>query len=284
MSIKTSQRTRVLLDEARHLLLDGNPTADHLYRHWFHRETGRLVPWPVEAAYRAAILRTDRLESGWRVLQPAEGLAGAVLAMRGGRRRVVAPPEMTPAEPRCLSPDPGTMLRVDPLTSAESGGFWHVWSMGWQASAPKTMQRVYMRVDRGHALELAIRITTIAPVRQCWTLKVQCGLHDSGRRDGAVLYLPAEAEIASGWVSNVVNASADLCQDDLPPFVVPLAPGIGHAIDPGGERSFGQVLCAAVASAAPEASHPGRFTAEAWGAIRSLPCMGRGSKREEGPQ
>ena len=280
MTLAIDPFTEACLEEARLLLLDGNPTTDRLYRFWFHRETGRQVLWPTESAYRAAILRPDRFENGWRVLQIADSPAGAVVAMRGGRRRVVAPPEMFPDDPRCLAPNRGAVLRVHPLTSGESGGFWHIWSAGWQASPPQRLQRFYFRAERGRALDLALRVVDTAPARQTWAFKIQCGRHDSGRRDGALLYLPVETAGSSEWVCDLIKRASELCQDDLPPFVNRVAPGIGHAPDPGGERSFGQALCAAIASVASTASDPEQFVAAAKTAVGELPGMKSRAKWE----
>jgi hypothetical protein len=65
------------------------------------------------------------------------------------------------------------------------------------------------------------------------------------------------------------------CEDARPPFVERLGPGIGWAPDPGGGRSFGEAVSAAVASAAEHAADKARFVAACLAAIGDLPGMGR---------
>src|SRR5687767_2054322 len=101
-----------LLEEARRLLHEAGADADMLYRRWFHRETGKRRDWPAPGAYRAAALDPKRFEGGWQVVAEANGAAGAVVVTRGGRERIVAPPEMAPDDPQCLAPGPGALLQV----------------------------------------------------------------------------------------------------------------------------------------------------------------------------
>jgi hypothetical protein len=257
------------LEQAR-LLLAGGADEQALYHRWFHRETGALARWPGAAAYRAASLRSTRFERGWAVLRVLERPAGAVVVMRGGRERVLAPPEMCPADPRCLSLAPGMSVLVEPTAAGEAGGFWHLWSAGWQAAAPRRMQRLYLQVNPARALLLAEQVASRAPPRPVWALKVLCGSHEAGRRDRALLYLPAQTKLRTPWVASVVQAAQACCDgepDDLPPLVSRLAPGLGHAPDPGGGRSFGQAVCAALHAARHVAQDARRFEPEAGGGV-----------------
>ncbi len=263
---------RTTLDEARRMLLDG-ADADALYRRWFHRETGARVSWPSLAAYRTALLDPGRFEPGWRVVRAAPHPVGALIAMRGGRERIVAPPEMAPDHPGALSPGAGATLRVHPLMSGESGGFWHVWSVGWQCAAPSRMRRVYLNIAADHVRTFVARHVAGLPARPIWAMKFLCGTHDAGRHDSALLYLPAQADIGTSWVSVLLDTAAPLCEDRLPPFVARISPGLGLAPDPGGERSFGQALCAAVADMIGCADDADRFASEAIVAIRAIPGM-----------
>ncbi len=262
------------LERARQLLLRDGASAD-LYNHWFHETTGRAIVWPSAGAYRAAILHPDRFEPGWRVIAAVAGAPGACVVMRGGRQRVVAPPEMIPEDARTLAPARGTALRVHPLTSSESGGFWHMWSAGWQAAAPERMERIYVRVGERRALDLAIRVARQSPARSTWAMKALCGAHDSGRRDRALLYVAQGADIGAGWIANVVSAIEDTCDEGLPPFVEPIARGVGWAPDPGGGQSFGQAVCSAVVSALAHVDRPDDFSAAAMLAIQTIPGFHR---------
>jgi hypothetical protein len=164
---------------------------------------------------------------------------------------------------------------VFPLASGETGGFWHIWSAGWQVGMPEHFQRVYLRVSPSTAPDLVARVAATAPSRETWAMKVLCGTHHTGRRDGALLYIPADTPRDSGWVNRLVTSLAAICDGDLPPFVEPLGPGIGWAPDPGGGRSFGQAVAAAVASASDRAADPVAFEAAALTAVRALSGMDR---------
>lgn len=267
MTLPTADRAA--LERARQLILVHGADAD-LYMRWFHETTGSVVTWPSAGAYRAAILDPSRFEPGWRVLANAPGAAGACVAMRGGRERVVAPPEMAPEHPAALSPVRGTPLRVHPLTSAAVDGFWHVWSAGWQARAPQHLERLYFRIHVERALEFARLVATTARPRSVWAMKILCGAHDLGRRDVALIYRPAAAA-AEAWVDRICAAAAPLTAGDLPPFVSPVRTGVGRAPDPGDGRSFGQAIADAVRAAAPLAADADAFAAAAHAAIGAIP-------------
>lgn len=258
------------LDEAHRLVRDRGADATTLYRVWFHQETGRLLDWPHAGAYLAAVTRPEAFQGGWTVIGPVAGAAGAVVAERGGRRRVVAPPQMLPADPRALHVGPGTELRVHPLVGAESGGFWHLWSVGWQHRAPRRYRRIYLRVEPSGALEVVARIAAAAPPDPVWAMKALCGSHTGGRRDGALMYLPWRTPLDSGWVAAVLRAVQPWCRADLPPFVDPLGRGAGWAPDPGDGRSFGEAVCQVVADAANRHRDVSEFAAAARRAVSEL--------------
>jgi hypothetical protein len=180
-----------------------------------------------------------------------------------------------------LSPGPGDRVRVHPLVAAESGGFWHLWSVGWQRRAPERYRRVYLPIAPPGALEVVGRIAATAPPRHIWAMKALSGVHDGGRRDGAVLYLPSRAPLETGWVADAVAGVRPWCVERLPPFVAPLPspagtaelPWAGWAPDPGGGRSFGEEVCEAVAVAAASTGDPDRFMDAALRAVAALPGM-----------
>jgi hypothetical protein len=263
------------LEEARRLLLDEGADAEGLYRVWFHRRTGKLTTWPDRDTYRATLVDRARFEPGWRVLDSAPGPAGAVLARRAARERSVAPPEMVPADPRKLSLTPGSEILVLPLASGEGGGFWHVWSVGWQRAMPGEYRRVYCPLVPAGALAFAAHVSEVAPANGTWAIKLLCGPHDAGRRDGALLYLPTGTSLTSRWMTRLLAAVGEFCNGELPPFVEPLGRGLGWAPDPGGGRSFGEAVSAAVASAAEHAGDAHQFAAVALAAVRELPGMSR---------
>ena len=288
MTVAARLETALRLDlaEAYRLARVECADADTLYRRWFHAEAGVLQTWPQSAAYRAATLHPDAYQDGWTVVTPTYGSAGAVLAERTGRQRTVAPPEVVPADPGVVRLVAGSQVRVHRLAAAESGGFWHVWSVGWQRRAPRHYRRIYLPIAPDGARDVVARVTTIAPPMGSWSLKALCGVHDAGRRDGVVLYLPVRVPLTDGWVARAVAAVRSACVDRLPPFVSPLGePGgsgstgsgstgcPGWAPDPGGGRSFGERVCETVVSAALDTDDDSRFAAAATRAVTRLPGM-----------
>jgi hypothetical protein len=263
---------RADLERAREWLLAGED-GDGLYRRWFHRETQVYHSWPSSGEYRAVLLDPARYEPGWRVVRRAPQPVGGVVAMRGGRERIVAAPEMLPDA--CVSLDlrSGTRLRVHPLASAESGGFWHVWSAGWQREAPSRMHRVYLSLHSDRSLAFVAAHVAANPPRRTWAMKFLCGRHDAGRHDAALLYLPSREDVDADWVASLLRAAMPSCQDRLPPLVERIVPGVGSAPDPGGGRSFGQAVCDALASVRGDADDADRFVDAAMDAIRALPGM-----------
>jgi hypothetical protein len=257
-----------LIEEARKRLVAG-ADADTLYRCWFHRELGTARSWPSEAAYRAAVLDLHRYERGWRCLRPAAGSPGAALAVRQGFERIVAPPEVVPERRSCFMLLDGERLLVDPLASGFSGGYWHIWSAGWQQGPPRRLARVYFNLVPGHALEFAIAVTRRRP-RSIWAAKLLSGSHEAGRRDAGLLYLPATLGVEAGGTAELVAEAAVWCETEAVPFTTPLAPGIGRAPDPSDGRSFGQAICDALWSLRNLAADQRAFEAAALRDVRSL--------------
>lgn len=247
-----------VIERARLLVLDG-ADGDELYRRWFHDEREDVEDWPSEAAYRACLAAPERYEAGWQVVEAVGGRAGAV-RVRGERaERVVAPPEVVPEDATALHWAPGQQVRVDPVISDMVGGFFHLWSSPWQQSPPATIRRIYLALAPASAATVLRRLAGCAPPDATWSAKALCGAHRGGRRDGALLYLPSDEPRTGGWVAGALAAVASGCAGGLAPFLVPLGPGIGWALDPGDGRSFGQAVSDALASVAAKAERPDEF-------------------------
>jgi hypothetical protein len=261
--------------EAARIRVSNGADAATLYQQWFHEVTGIRVEWPSVAEYRAAIADAHRFERGWVVVSSVTGLAGGVVVQRGGRQRMVAPPEVTPDDPRCLTLVRGSRVRVDPIATSESGGFWHAWSAVWQAQPPERFERFYFRVPPEQACLFALRLVRQLPRRPAWAMKVLCGTHDAGRRDNALLYLPAGATLKSIQLRQLISSMFDLCAGELPPFVHSLGFGFGWAPDPGGGRSFGEAVSHAVAQAADQSGDPVAFAQTVRAGVDNLPGMAR---------
>jgi hypothetical protein len=203
------------------------------------------------------------MSGGWVVDQIVEQSIGAIVVRRDQRTRVVAPPSVLPADARRLSIVRGMPVVVDPIATGEENGFWHAWSEGWQQAPPTRIQRLYCNVEPQAALAIARLVTSTAPPTDTWAAKLLCRNHDIARRDRAVIYLPAELSLSHEWVVGLIHAIAGSCEPGGPPFVRPIARGIGWALDPGGGVSFGEAVCQAVASAFPVASDADAFAERA---------------------
>jgi hypothetical protein len=272
-----AEATRTAIEAARTCIRQFGPDAALLYQRWFHEETGQVAGWPSRSAYHAAILDPRRFERGWMVVAPVAGLAGGVMVQRGGRQRVVAPPEMLPENPHALAPGRGHTLRVDPVASGEADGFWHAWSAAWQVRPPERYVRLYCRVSPARAPAWAARLVRVLPRRSAWAFKLLCGRHEAGRRDTALLYVPARTPLASGWLADAVAEAARLAEPGAPaPFLIPVETGVAWAPDPADGRSFGQALCDCVIAAAVHADDPAAFAAAVDAGVRALPGMAAG--------
>ncbi len=267
------QRDRLGLEHARSVLRQCGPDPSELYRRWFHRESGQQLRWPGASAYRGKLVEVGSYQPGWTVVGPVRGRASAVCVTRDGRERVVAPPEVVPEHAGVLTLRPGDAVRVQALAGDYVGGFWHIWSSGWQAAPPVAHKRVYCSVSPATSLSFVAAVLSLAPREGIWSMKALCDTHDAGRVDGALLYLPLEQSLQEGWVPNVVREVSRLCSARLPPFVEPLDAGVGWAPDPGQDRSFGEAVCAAIATAYGSVEDASRFARTALDAIRALPGM-----------
>ncbi len=232
------------------------PDADEaaLYSEWYHDAEAGLRDYPAPSAYVAASLDPARFEGGWRVARPAPGAAGAVVAVRDGDERLVAPPDCAPETPADLAFRPGTALRVDRLAKGYRDGFWHVWSERWRRDgAPARLRRFYFVVAPGAEASFAAGLLAAAGGGDAsWSMKCLSGRHAAGRRDRAVLYVAARERMGTGWLRDALAAGAPLCAGRPPPLTRIVADGVGQAPDPGDGTSFGQAVCRRLLEAARE--------------------------------
>lgn len=246
------------LERARHAILAG-ASADDLYGQWFQGGgDGTPLSYPAPPAYVAATADPARFVDGWTVDHSDVGAPGALLVHGAAPtdQRVVLPPAYVPVGGGRLVPSTGDRVLIDPLVTNEGDGFWHVWSDGWRrGGAPPRLRRVYLAAKRGRETALAAALAAHAPADDLWCAKCACGPHGGTRRDSVVLYLPADGDGPAwydlpSWVWRLVRATARLRADDPPPLTGWIARGAGAAADPGGEKSFGQAVCASLAEVA----------------------------------
>ncbi|MDJ0825466.1 MAG: T3SS effector HopA1 family protein [Rhodobacter sp.] len=263
------------LDAARLMLVGGageEPAEDLLYANWYHKSDAGPRRYPAGGAYLAAILDPGRFEAGWQVAQTGlPGQAGCVEVHRNGERRAVAPPLVVPEAQDALVFEPGASVCVFPLGAAESGGFWHVTSPAWEMQeAPEHRQRLYFGLAPGSEPAFARAFVDCADLKAAWSMKCLVGASSAGRCDGAVAYLPAELGLDTGWVADLIAAAAPLVAGASPPGTRVIAEGIAWAPDPETDRSFGQVICAALADVRVDPSDAEAWTVAARSALAPL--------------
>jgi hypothetical protein len=87
-----------------------------------------------------------------------------------------------------------------------------------------------------------------APPAARWAAKFLCGAHDGPRRDPGLIYLP-HGDHETGWVLTLLDALGPMLGGCRVRGAAPWR-GVWLADDPGGEQSFGQMLCSALAAVA----------------------------------
>lgn len=268
------------LERARQLLLShdsGEHAHEMLYAQWYHACDDRTRIYPPPGTYLAAILDPDRFEAGWTVSKTGlPGLAGCVEIASGSRVRAVAPPFVAPEPAQALVFETGMPVRVFPHAAAQSGGFWHVTSPVWESRGmPERRRRIYFGLADGAECDFASTFTFHADPTVAWSMKCLTGNSQAGRRDGAVAYLPVEASLESGWVAGLLASLTPYVEGDPPPGTRPVVPGISQAPDPEIGRSFGQVLCAALASTGVNAADRDTWSTAARAAVAPvIECTG----------
>lgn len=248
------------IDAAWRLLREARPADEvqaFLYAHWFH-DGGPEWSFPSPAAYDAATLAPDLFAGGWTVRAAgpahldAEGPDGRVERLAAGSFALEQP---------AATPAPGLRLRRLMRTARPVNGFWHLWSDGWRDAPPEappcvpappvrvpaSLVRVYLPLARGREPEAARRLLHAAPPGAVWAAKFLSGSHIAGRRDPALVYLPAGGEDAP-WMAALLRGLGGLLGG--PPVRLARAfHGGWLAPDPGDGRSYGEALCGALAAA-----------------------------------
>lgn len=235
-----------LRETSSELLGDSIALADYLYCHWFHEEAAPML-WPSPGSYAAATARPELFENGWTVSSIAP--EGIQARHRDGREAMVLPGGFA-LEDSVAPLAPGLALRRLVRNAAPVPGFWHLWSDGWRArGAPAHMVRVYLPVAHTSCRDAARTMLTMAPTTEVWAAKFLSGPHSGGRRDPALVYLPAGEE-AADWVAALVAALAQYLTGPAVRFARPWLGSAWLTLDPGGDHSFGQACCIAIAEVA----------------------------------
>jgi hypothetical protein len=229
------------------LLLDASALSDHFYNHWFHTlAADTFQQYPSPGQFAAATALAHLFHPGWTL--KALELNGIRAENLTATEALLAMGDVAPAEPS-KSLRPGVALRVLDRTTQNSNGFWHLWSAGWRVQAPELIERLYLSIAPDAELIIAKVLVENAPVEGIWYAKFLTGLHPTGRRDPALLYLPS-GYCTMPWVESFLTAAAPYLLPSRIRLTTTYAPGVSFAYDPGSERSFGQMICDALAAAA----------------------------------
>lgn len=219
--------------------------AEHLYGHWFHAiNPHRHHTYPTAAAFRLACESAFPLTEARLLHVEADALQ--VQPMQGSALRL--PFGLAHAEPPQATLRTGEVLHARLMAQSEQGGFWHLWSRPWLATAPDRIHRYYFATLPGHEPTLAAAIARHAPQDAVWYCKFLCGPHPQGRRDPALLYLPAGA--APAWLQALIDEARSWLAEHPLRLSQRFAHGVCRAVDPGCGLSYGQYLSQALAHAA----------------------------------
>jgi len=225
---------------------DAENRAGQLYEHWF-QAGGIHALWPEAGSYGAAAMLPELFEAGWTVSDVRHD--GVLLDDGNSRHDMSMFGDIVPIPATAPLAAGVPVLRLAQKSLAIPG-FWHLWSDGWRADPPDRLVRIYLPLAPNTIL-LAVEILVKgAPRSERWAAKFLRGRHGGARRDPALLYLPVGSQ-ETPWVKAVVEAMAPLMVGSRVRLTAPFADA-WLAVDPGGERSFGQALCAALVVLADE--------------------------------
>lgn len=228
--------------------------SNHLYLGWFHAlEEDTTRRYPTAGEFAAATALGARYRPGWTLIAMRSGGVSAKSA--GGAEVALAMGDVAPMRP-LEWPRTGAPLQALDRTVGRSNGFWHLWSPGWRAQPPPVIDRLYLAVAPGGETAVARGLAATAPLDDTWYAKFLIGEQPAGRRDPAVLYLPADAT-DTAWVARFLDTIATDLTGPRTRLTTALAPGAGLARDPGAGRSFGQAICDAIAAVATDGREPG---------------------------
>lgn len=229
------------------------PVADWLYQRWFHQMSGQTCAYPGAGDYQVVCADSQPYQPGWTVVQnEISGQAAAVKVTDGTRQRVVAPPHVFAEDPTILVLQPGTKVCVNPIACAPNEGFFHLHSLGWQREGmPVHRKRLYFSIVPGSELAFVRQCLISASPVACWSMKILCEQSSCGRRDVAVMYLQENESLEESWMARLIEELGECLLSNPLPMTVELAPGVSLAPDLSSERSFGQIVCDALADAVP---------------------------------
>ena len=227
--------------------------ATWLYQQWYLScaaaptgTAGTLHP-DLPALFRAAVPSTRRFLRGWVALD-ARGYGWCLAGRRGQTRELRAGEYVNISRPGVpVMPGDGLAVteRVDRVD--EQSGFWTTRSADGEPAQP--LVRLYWSVDADAApAVLADVVSTLEKCRIRYSLKCPSRAADFTRSDSLVLYLERAAWPSARLpLTAAARRSGPRLRTCSPPLTRRIAMGVSFAEDPGGDESYGQSRCRALA-------------------------------------
>jgi HopA1 effector protein family len=229
--------------------------ADIIYGAWYTLDPSADTPgvhprhWRVDLVpvLRAAHAHARRFEDGWVVT--ASSPDGRCWLAKHGASRLAQPGDYANLTRPGVPPAPGEMVavvaRVDWVD--EPSGFWFTADPPRGPAPPLSRAYVNVRSDTV-APVLHLLTEALSQAGLAYTLKCPRGFDGYARTDAVVVYHErARAHQAQALLGSIAHELGALLQPGTPPLTRQLAPGLAFADDPGGGKSFGEHICAALA-------------------------------------
>jgi hypothetical protein len=230
--------------------------ADAIYGTWYTSDPGvaapewHAPPWRVDLAplLRAAHTDARRFEDGWVVT--ASSPNGRCWLTKQGASRLARPGEYANLTRPGVPPAPGervaVVARVDWVD--EPTGFWFTADPPGGPLPP--LSRAYLNVRCDTVAPVLRRLTealdqTVLP----YTLKCPRTIVGYARVDALVLYHErTRTHDVRALLAGMAHDLTTLLEPATPPLTERVAPGVAFADDPGSGKSFGEHVCAALAT------------------------------------
>ena len=214
-------------------------------------------------ALSAANMSKDRWEEGWQVQKFMP--SGQIYGKKPGIVRAFWPGEFITRANHGMAPQPGTPIAVFfPRESRNlQNGFYFVFgeALADQYDEFPTV-RFYWNITRESAVPLVQALTAALNKYQIpFRFKILNHPAMLGRSDAAILYLGRRYYRAAAEICRETHGKiADLLDEQVPLFTLPLAKGLAFAEDPGTQESFGMMRCRLLAESLCLAFSEGRTT------------------------
>jgi hypothetical protein len=214
-------------------------------------------------ALSAANMSKDRWEEGWQVQQFLP--SGQIYGQKLGLVRTFWAGQFVTRANHGMAPQPGTPIAVFfPRESRNrQAGFYFVFGEALADQHDEfPMVRYYWNIKAEGAVPLVQTLSAALNKYQVpFHFKILNHPAMLGRSDAAILYLGRRYYRAAAEICRETHEKiADLLNEQVPLFTLPLAKGLAFAEDPGTPESFGMMRCRLLAEGLCVAYSEGRTT------------------------